>query len=155
RRLVELLLSPLLEERLVVSVLALLRDGEHLVIDVAKDETTGGLEPRVLVDRRDDRFEDVREEGGRQTPPPRHALPHVVELADPEPLAALGEHRRADDDGLDLRERPLVLILEMVVEKLGHDETEDAVPQELEALVRGIVEALDGGVGQCLEKQAP
>ena len=61
---------------------------------------------------------------------------------------------RANDDGFDLGQVPLVAVLEIVVEELGHDKTEHRVTEKFKALVRWVFLGLDGGMGQCLSKES-
>src|ERR1043165_4608899 len=111
-------------------------DALDVVAERSLDERARGLDAGVEIDRRDHRFEEVRQQ--RVLLPPARLLladAEVDDLAHAVVARLGGEAGGAHEIRLDLRERPFIDRGKAMEEQVADDEAEDGVAEELERLV--------------------
>ena len=71
-------------------------------------------------------------------------------LSQSEALALGSKNIRRDHHRFDLCQIPFIVLLEKIIEKLGHHETENRVPEKFETLIGRVLDCLDRRVGESL-----
>jgi hypothetical protein len=127
----------LLERRLPVQPRAERGGGVDERVEEAVDERRGGLDAAGEVDGADDGLDGVGDDRGLlATAGGLLATTELDVVAEPDRPADLGERAGVDDGGAQLRQPTLGEVGVLQVQRLGDDDAEDRVTEELEALVR-------------------
>jgi hypothetical protein len=129
-------LEDFLEVALGIDLLGLVGDFAEHAVHLAQDESAGGVEAAIEVNRAGQGFEGVGERGGALAPAAGLFAPaHHDELADFEGGGAVAEGGARHNACAEFRQLALAEIREHAEEVLGDGELDDGVTEEFEPLV--------------------
>src|SRR3984957_13378403 len=148
----------LLQPALVVKVVGFLAGPLNCLAELAQDELPRGLPAGVEIDRSEDGLEGVGQDGGLgPATRPFFAPAQQEDLTYPEPTRHLRQDAGVNHGGTDLGQLAFGEVGEALERVAGHDEAQNGVAQELEALVGGrasLLLAAPAPVGEGVLKEA-